>query len=81
MVGFTILLVGMCGLEYGNLIHCEANEIFSGRQPRQNVKVFWYIGSTNTKPPVHPEDGDGISSRNVGKPSHPDAAVCPRKSH
>jgi hypothetical protein len=32
-----------------------------------------------TKPPAHPEYGDGFSSRNVGKPSHPDAAVCPRK--
>ena len=27
----------------------------------------------------HPEDGEGISSRNIGKTSHSDAAVCPRK--
>jgi hypothetical protein len=29
--------------------------------------------------PAHPEDGDGVSSRNVGKPSCLDAADCPRK--
>ena len=27
------------------------------------------------------EDVDGVSSRNVWKPSHPDASVCPRKFH
>jgi hypothetical protein len=32
-----------------------------------------------TKPPAHPEDWDKIRSRNVGKSSHPDAAVYPRK--
>ena len=35
----------------------------------------------STKPPAHPEDGDGVSYRNVGKPSHLDATVCPRKFH
>jgi hypothetical protein len=30
------------------------------------------------KPPAHPADGDGVGSRNVGKP-HLDAAVYPRK--
>jgi hypothetical protein len=34
-----------------------------------------------TKPPPQPEDGNGVSSRNVGKLSHPDAAVCQRKFH
>ena len=29
-----------------------------------------------TRPPAHPEYGDRVSSRNVGEPSHPDAAVC-----
>jgi hypothetical protein len=29
--------------------------------------------------PAHSVDGDGVSARNVGKPSYPDAAVCPRK--
>ena len=29
-----------------------------------------------TKPTAHPEDGDGVSNQNVGKPSHLDAAVC-----
>jgi hypothetical protein len=27
------------------------------------------------------KNGDVVSSRNVGKPSHPDMAVCPRKFH
>jgi hypothetical protein len=34
-----------------------------------------------TKPPAHPEDGDGNNSRNVVKPSHLEAAVCLRKFH
>ena len=32
-------------------------------------------------PPARPEDGDGVISRNVEKPSHIDAADCPRKFH
>jgi hypothetical protein len=60
MMGFHILFVGMCCLEYRNLIHCEINEIFLGRQPRQDVKVFCYFGNTNTKPPEQPEGGDGV---------------------
>ena len=28
-----------------------------------------------------PENGDGVSFRNAGKPSLPDAAVWPRKFH
>jgi hypothetical protein len=34
-----------------------------------------------TEPPAHPEDGDGVTSRNVRNTSHIDAAVCPRKLH
>ena len=34
-----------------------------------------------TKPPAHPEDGDGVSCWNSRKPSHPDAAVCPWNFH
>lgn len=30
---------------------------------------------------AHPGDGDGVRSRNVGKPSHLDKAVCSRKFH
>jgi hypothetical protein len=54
------------------------------------VGVWWWFGRTTTsrvisfgsaKPPAHPEDGDGVSSRNVGKPSHLYVAVCPRKFH
>ena len=36
-----------------------------------------------TKPPAHPEGGDGVNSRNVVKPSCPDTAVielCRRES-
>ena len=47
----------------------EFNEIFSGRQPRRDVYVV----------PAHSEDGDGVSSRNVGKLSHLETTVCPRK--
>ena len=39
----------------------------------------WFFFST--KPPAHPEDGDGVSSWNIGRPSHLDTAVCPRKCH
>jgi hypothetical protein len=42
--------------------------------------VKWITNKqTATKPPAYTEDGNGFSSRNVGKPSHPDAAVCPIK--
>jgi len=30
---------------------------------------------------VYPEDGDGVCPRNLGKPSHLDTSVCPRKFH
>jgi hypothetical protein len=30
-------------------------------------------------PPTQPGNGDEVSTRNIGKPSHPDAVVCPRK--
>jgi len=35
----------------------------------------------STKPLACPENEDGVSSRDVGKPSHLDAAVCPRIFH
>jgi len=31
----------------------------------------------STQPSAHPEDVDGVISRNVEKPSYFDAAVCP----
>jgi len=40
-------------------------------------RVCWWFGSTNT--PAHSADGDEVISRNVGKPLHLDAVVCPRK--
>jgi len=43
--------------------------------------VYWWLGVAATKPPTRPEDGDGVWSRHVGKPSHPDAALCPRIFH
>jgi len=36
-------------------------------------------GLVAKKPRAHPEDGDGVSHRNVRKFSHHDMAVCPRK--
>jgi hypothetical protein len=44
-------------------------------------KLMTVISFRATKPPVHPEDCDGISSRKVGKILHFNAAVCPRKIH
>jgi hypothetical protein len=34
-----------------------------------------------TKHITHPEDEDGVNRRNVRKPSHVDAGVCPGKFH
>ena len=51
----------------------ESKEILSGRQPRPDGGLVW------SKPPAHPAGGTGVSSQNVGKRSHFDAAVCPRK--
>jgi hypothetical protein len=45
----------------------------------ETVNLNLEFSSGTTKPPAHPEDGDGVSSRIVGKPSRPDAAVCQRK--
>ena len=42
----------------------------------QWCSVCWWFGATKLR--AHPEDGDGVSSRNAEKTSHPDAAVCPR---
>ena len=37
------------------------------------------ISFSATKHPAHPEDGDGVTCRNVRKTSHPDAVVCLRR--
>jgi hypothetical protein len=37
------------------------------------------ISVVATKPLVHPEDGDGVGSKNGRKLPHTDAAVCPGK--
>jgi hypothetical protein len=44
------------------------------------VRVCWWFGNTKTDDSTL-EDGDGVGSRNVEKPSHLDAVVCPRKFH
>jgi hypothetical protein len=73
----------------------EFHEIFSGRQLRQEVKAFWRFGTSSIPSSVcagghqfwcyettsSPWRGDGVSSRNLRKPSHPDAVVCLRKFH
>jgi len=55
---------------------------FRGNRIQWNVLGQWcsvcrWFGATN--PSAHTESRDGGSSRNVGNPSYPDAAVCPRK--
>jgi len=65
----------------------ECSEIFSGRQPRQGVKVFrrfsYFVLIFRVLPnhQQHPEDGNGFSPWLVGKPSHLDAVVCPMNFH
>ena len=39
---------------------------------------FSDVSGTNSVPIFTPEDGGGVTSRNVWKPSHLDATVCPR---
>jgi len=51
----------------------------SNSRPTERRVGHLVISFGATKPPAHPEDGDGVSSRIVGKPSHSDAAVCQRK--
>jgi len=46
---------------------------------RENKVTKGYRANGFTKHPAHPEGGDGFSHRNVGKPSHFDAADCPGK--
>jgi len=61
-------------LWFGSTKTDESSVLSSG------VLMVWHhhrFGAT--KPPAHPEDGEGVRSRNVGKPSHPDAADCQRK--
>jgi hypothetical protein len=55
------------------------NEMFSGGQPRQDVKFDGWIEAEVLVLPRyrhHPEDGDEVVPRNVGEPSHLNAA-CP----
>ena len=49
---------------------------------KMSSSVDWlrpHLGPVN--PPAHPEDGDEVSSPNVGKPSYLDVAVCLRLFH
>jgi hypothetical protein len=55
----------------------DFNEMFSGRQWHQDVKVFRHfreltdvISFGANKPPAHPEDVEGASSQKVRKSSH-----------
>jgi hypothetical protein len=80
----------------------EYNEIFLGRQPSQDAKVFQRFGNqhrphlqgdaggsvvpklTTVFFPNHhqnPEEGEEVSTRNVGEPSYLEVSVCPRKFH
>jgi len=51
------------------------------RYPSQRRVGHLVISFGATKPPAHLEDGDGISSQTIGKTSHLDVAVSPRKFH
>jgi len=56
----------------------------SGNNSVPIIRVCWWFGRISfgsTKPPAHPEDGDGVSSQNVRKPSYIDVAVGLRKFH
>jgi hypothetical protein len=82
---FNLLFIIAKSKSHEAFVATEFNEIFSDRQVRQDVKVLPMFRELTdvitfgaTKPPAHHED-EGGSSRNVGKPSHLDAAVCPRK--
>jgi hypothetical protein len=46
-------------------------------QAYSHVKML--ISSGSTKPLARPGDGEGVSPRDIGEPSYPDAAVCPTK--
>ena len=43
------------------------------------MEIHTVISFHATKPPAHTEVGDGVSSQNMGEPSHPYTAVCLRK--
>ena len=53
----------------------------SGRAGGLVEQKLTVIKFGSTKSPAHPEYGDRVSSWNVGKPLHLDAAVCLRKFH
>jgi len=57
---------------------CEG---FSDLSETNSVPIFRVCWLHATEPPAHPEDGDEVTSRNVGKTSHLDAAVFARKFH
>ena len=54
---------------------------FRGHRIQWNFhgQTAWVISFGDTKIPAHPEDRDGVRSRNVGKSSQLDAALCLRK--
>jgi len=58
----------------------EFKEIFSVRQPRQNVKISDVSGKSSI-PIFTLQMGNGVTSQNIGKSSQIDAAVCTRKFH
>jgi len=68
----------VCYLSLEVFAATEFKEIFSGGQPRQDVKILRRFGN-QPRPHLQGEGGDGVISRNGGKISHPEAAVCPRK--
>jgi len=68
----------VCYLSLEAFAATEFNEIFSGRQPHHDVMVLRRFGS-QPRPHLQGELWDGVISRNGGKISQFEAAVCPRK--
>jgi len=60
-------------------VEWNATPLVSGRS--QKIVGHLVISFGSTIPPAHPEDGDGVSSQNIRKPSHLDVTVCQRKFH
>jgi hypothetical protein len=58
-------------------VSLEAFHLASGRTEKYTQSRVGQLGFSfgTTKSPAHPEDGDGVSTRNFGIP-HPGAALC-----
>ena len=73
----TKLNFGTDGCSAGNDVYRSTNNL-----AKQNYYAMRFSrADSHQKRQQHHEDGDGVSKRNVGRPSHLFAAVYPRKFH